>query len=254
MTRGLLTIVALCLAVPAAAQQPPAQPTPHLPPVVVEGARVPPERTESEAEAREEIRRVPGSVDLIGERQIDESRAANLKDVLDFTPGVWIRPRFGAADESQISIRGSGLRNNFHLRGVNILLDGFPLRQRRRLRRLRVARAARHQAHRGLQGRQRVALRRLHPRRRDQSRDQDGLRCGPRRGAQRGGLVRLPEEPPRHRPGLRPSRRLSRPDRRRAGRLPLSLRAASGARLQLVGLPAARRHHRAARPQLREES
>src|SRR5438477_263851 len=126
MTRGLLTVVALCLAVPAVAQQPPAQPTPHLPPVVVEGARVPPERTESEAEAREEIRRVPGSVDLIGERQIDESRAANLKDVLDFTPGVWIRPRFGAADESQISIRGSGLRNNFHLRGVNILLDGFP--------------------------------------------------------------------------------------------------------------------------------
>jgi uncharacterized glyoxalase superfamily protein PhnB len=40
--------------------------------------------------------------------------------------GVLIRPRFGAADESQLSIRGSGLRNNFHLRGVNVLLDGFP--------------------------------------------------------------------------------------------------------------------------------
>src|SRR5437773_9393209 len=43
----------------------------------------------------------------------------------DFVPGVLIRPRFGAADESQLSIRGSGLRNNFHLRGVNVLLDGF---------------------------------------------------------------------------------------------------------------------------------
>jgi iron complex outermembrane receptor protein len=49
-----------------------------------------------------------------------------LQDVLDFVPGVLIRPRFGAADESQLSIRGSGLRNNFHLRGVNVLLDGFP--------------------------------------------------------------------------------------------------------------------------------
>ena len=126
MTRALLTVIALCLASPAAAQQPPAQPTPQLPPVVVEGTRVMPERTESEGEAREEIRRVPGGVDLIGEQQIKESRGANLKDVLDFTPGVWIRSRFGAADESQISIRGSGLRNNFHLRGVNILLDGFP--------------------------------------------------------------------------------------------------------------------------------
>jgi iron complex outermembrane recepter protein len=39
-----------------------------------------------------------------------------------------IRPRFGnVADESQISIRGSGLRNNYHLRGVTLLLDGFPL-------------------------------------------------------------------------------------------------------------------------------
>jgi iron complex outermembrane recepter protein len=125
MKRALIIAVALSLAVPAAAQTP-TPPMQQLPPVVVEGARVPPERTESESEAREEILRVPGSVDLIGERQIDESRAANLKDVLDFTPGVWIRPRFGAADESQLSIRGSGLRNNFHLRGVNVLIDGFP--------------------------------------------------------------------------------------------------------------------------------
>jgi len=122
-----LVVMTLLIAGPALAQQqPPAQPTPQLPPVVVEGARVTPERTAPEGEAREEIRRTPGGVDLIGEQQIKESRGANLKDVLDFTPGVWIRPRFGAADESQISIRGSGLRNNFHLRGVNVLIDGFP--------------------------------------------------------------------------------------------------------------------------------
>jgi iron complex outermembrane receptor protein len=44
------------------------------------------------------------------------------------TPGVYVQPRFGAADESQISIRGSGLRNNFHLRGVNVLVNGMPYR------------------------------------------------------------------------------------------------------------------------------
>jgi iron complex outermembrane recepter protein len=126
MNRALVLIVVLLFPAPATAQQPPAQPPQQLPPVVVEGTFLAPERTEPESEAREEIRRVPGSVDLIGEQQIKESRGANLKDVLDFTPGVWIRPRFGAADESQISIRGSGLRSNFHLRGVNILLDGFP--------------------------------------------------------------------------------------------------------------------------------
>ena len=62
----------------------------------------------------------------------------------------------------------------------------LPLRQRRRVQRLRVARAPDHQAHRGLQGRQRAALRRLHPGRRHQPRQQDRLRrrrsssCGAR--------------------------------------------------------------------------
>ena len=36
-----------------------------------------------------------------------------------------VRPRFGS-EESQLSIRGSGIRNNFHVRGVNLLLNGFP--------------------------------------------------------------------------------------------------------------------------------
>ena len=124
MPRVLLIVFALAVALPAAAQPPPSPP--QLPPVIIEGVRIPAERTTPEDAAREEIRRVPGSVDVIGEQQIKESRASNLQDVLEFTPGVWIRPRFGAADESQLSIRGSGLRNNFHLRGVNVLLDGFP--------------------------------------------------------------------------------------------------------------------------------
>jgi iron complex outermembrane receptor protein len=121
--RFVLIFLVIIAAGPAWAQQ---EPAPRLPPVVVEGARVVPDRTATEQEAREEIQRVPGGVDIIPQERIEESRAANLKDVLDFTPGVLIRPRAGAADESQISIRGSGLRNNFHLRGINVLIDGFP--------------------------------------------------------------------------------------------------------------------------------
>lgn len=105
-----------------------AQPRPEttLPPVVVEGSRVPDERTRTDTEAREELRRVPGGTSVVGQQTIEQSRAANLKDALDFVPGVFVQPRFGAADESQISIRGSGLRGNFHLRGLNVLIDGFP--------------------------------------------------------------------------------------------------------------------------------
>jgi iron complex outermembrane receptor protein len=97
--------------------------------VVVEGTVVTPERTRTEEEAREEIQRVPGGTAIVGRERIEDSRASNLQDVLDFVPGVLVRSRFGAADESQLSIRGSGLRNNFHLRGVNVLIDGFPYGQ-----------------------------------------------------------------------------------------------------------------------------
>jgi iron complex outermembrane receptor protein len=77
---------------------------------------------------RRQIREVPGAVALITPAVIRQSRQANFSDVLRFTPGVFAQPRFGAADETQFSIRGSGLRNNFHLRGVNILVNGMPYR------------------------------------------------------------------------------------------------------------------------------
>src|SRR3982750_1371807 len=81
-----------------------------------------------QAERREALARIPGGVAIVGTPQIRATRQANLKDVLQFVPGVYIQPRFGAADESQISIRGSGLRNNFHARGINLLVNGMPYR------------------------------------------------------------------------------------------------------------------------------
>lgn len=79
-------------------------------------------------ETRDRMAHVPGAVALITPLEIRSTRQANLKDVLAFTPGVYVQSRFGAADESQISIRGSGLRNNFHARGINLLVNGMPYR------------------------------------------------------------------------------------------------------------------------------
>ncbi|MGH7542404.1 MAG: TonB-dependent receptor domain-containing protein [Gemmatimonadota bacterium] len=80
------------------------------------------------AEVRERMRQVPGAVDLIETAELERTRLTHFRDVLRFSPGVIVQPRFGAADESQLSIRGSGLRNNFHLRGVNVLVNGMPYR------------------------------------------------------------------------------------------------------------------------------
>ena len=120
-SKNLISLALVLFAMTTAAN---AQP-PTLPPVIVESPRLVPERQQTDEQAREEIQRVPGAVTVIPQSEIESSRSSNLKDALDFTPGVLVRPRAGAADESQLSIRGSGLRNNFHLRGVNVLIDGF---------------------------------------------------------------------------------------------------------------------------------
>ena len=80
------------------------------------------------AETRERLNQIPGAVAMVDASQLRATRQANLKDALQFVPGVYVQPRFGAADESQISIRGSGLRDNFHARGVNLLVNGMPYR------------------------------------------------------------------------------------------------------------------------------
>ena len=83
---------------------------------------------EDQNERRSRLDRVPGSVALVESAVLRGTRQANLKDALGLVPGVYVQPRFGAAEESQISIRGSGLRNNFHARGVNLLVNGMPYR------------------------------------------------------------------------------------------------------------------------------
>ena len=126
--RILITIAIVLLATSAGAQpKAPEESVPTLAPVIVPGSPyIVPDRTATTEEARQEIQRaVPGGAEVIGEATIRESLGENLRGVLDFVPGVLVRPRFGLADESQFSIRGSGLQNNFHNRGVNFLFNGF---------------------------------------------------------------------------------------------------------------------------------
>lgn len=95
------------------------EPVETLPVVTVEGKKI-----ENIDIVKEEIARRPASTVLIEEKQIKESRALNLNDILQFVPGVRFQSRFGA-DEGQFQIRGTSLRNNFHHRGINILINGI---------------------------------------------------------------------------------------------------------------------------------
>lgn len=96
----------------------------EVPVVEMEAVQVPGQRIENVNAVKQEFARRPGSNILIEEKQITESRALNLQDVLQFAPGVRFQSRFGA-DEGQFQIRGTSLRNNFHHRGINILINGI---------------------------------------------------------------------------------------------------------------------------------
>src|SRR5262249_59632559 len=51
--------------------------------------------------------------------------AARVKEVLDSAPGLFAQQKWGEAP--RLSIRGSGLSRSFHLRGVQLYMDGIPI-------------------------------------------------------------------------------------------------------------------------------
>ena len=77
-------------------------------------------------ETREELAKTPGAVSVIDADSYKRSTPAlTIKDALDYTPGVFAQPKWG--DDTRLSIRGSGLSRNFHLRGVQLHMDGIPI-------------------------------------------------------------------------------------------------------------------------------
>jgi len=67
----------------------------------------------------------PGNVSVVPAEAFAGRYTVNLRDALQFAPGVIAQPRF--AEEVRLSIRGSGVANNAHLRGVELLFDGVPI-------------------------------------------------------------------------------------------------------------------------------
>ncbi len=121
-----LTFVAVLFVLAIIAGQALAQNAPAtVAPVLVTAP--PPESlvTPSVEGAEEEIRRVPGGADVVPAEEFRDRRPIGLEDMLDYVPGVFAQPKFG--EDSKLSIRGSGLARNFHLRGVRLLQDGTPL-------------------------------------------------------------------------------------------------------------------------------
>lgn len=77
-------------------------------------------------EARRQIEKTPGGVAVVDAKAYEDTAAVTVKEVLDYVPGVFVQPRDGGQDV-KLSIRGSGLARNFHLRGLTLLQDGVPI-------------------------------------------------------------------------------------------------------------------------------
>ncbi len=75
--------------------------------------------------ARQQIERTPGAVEVIDDEAWKNTQARTIKDVLGYSAGVFAQPKWG--EDTRLSIRGSGLSRNFHMRGVQLLVDGIPL-------------------------------------------------------------------------------------------------------------------------------
>ena len=69
---------------------------------------------------------VPVAVSVADETTIQSGRTAGLHEVLRLTPGVQATSRFGL-DDVNLSIRGSGVRTTFGVRGVAVVVDGVPV-------------------------------------------------------------------------------------------------------------------------------
>jgi len=96
------------------------------PPVASDLARGPALTVLTVQQALRDIQQTPGGVAIVPAEAYRNSTVANtIKDILDYVPGVWAQPKWG--DDSRLSIRGSGLSRNFHLRGIQLYMDGIPI-------------------------------------------------------------------------------------------------------------------------------
>ena len=109
-----------CLAAPAFADVPSAS---RVESVIVTATRVP-EDPPIVAATRERLSRTPGAVAIVAAEAYETRLAVGMPDLLRDVPGVLSNKRYG--EESRLSIRGSGIDQSYHQRGVLIAQDGVP--------------------------------------------------------------------------------------------------------------------------------
>lgn len=77
------------------------------------------------AGARARLSRTPGAVAVVSAESYEDRYALALSDTLRNVPGVFAQRRWG--EEVRLSIRGSGIGQSLHLRGVLLAQDGVPV-------------------------------------------------------------------------------------------------------------------------------
>lgn len=80
----------------------------------------------SKDDAKEVLSKTAGGTTLVDMDKVREGRVSTYQDSLGLATGVYIQSRFGA-EESRLSIRGSGLQRTFHGRGLKLMQDGVPV-------------------------------------------------------------------------------------------------------------------------------
>ena len=116
--------------------------------------------------------------------------ANTIKDVLDYVPGVFAQPKWG--DDTRLSIRGSGLSRNFHLRGVQLYMDGIPINTADGYGDFQEIDPTAYKYVEVFKGGNALQIRRQFARRRDQFRDADRPRSVPQWRVARCRRIRLP--------------------------------------------------------------
>ena len=94
---------------------------------VVVTARPDPEDPPVVGEARTRLSETPGAVSVVSQESYARREALALDDMLRDAPGVYAQRKWGG--DVRISIRGSGVGNASHNRGLILALDGVPFNE-----------------------------------------------------------------------------------------------------------------------------
>ncbi|OYX35810.1 MAG: TonB-dependent receptor [Caulobacterales bacterium 32-69-10] len=103
-----------------------AQAPPNVDSVIVTAVRDP-EDPPVVGDARQRLAETPGAVSVISQESFARRQTLALDDMLRDAPGVYAQKKWGG--DIRISIRGSGLGNANHNRGLLIAQDGVPLNE-----------------------------------------------------------------------------------------------------------------------------